>query len=61
METKISVEAGFRDSLKDLLVIVPKLIPFCGNINDLVSMVQLALENDGQLRLLMSLVVRKDR
>lgn len=46
-------EEGFREALKDVVAVVEKLAPYCQSFDDLVSMVKLAVENDGQLRLLM--------
>lgn len=50
---------SFRESLKDVVTIAEKLAPYCQTIDDLVSMANLALENDGQLKLLMSIVASK--
>ena len=58
-EPKLDPAVSFRESLKDLIVIVEKLAPYCQNIEDLVGMAQLALDNDGQLRLLMKQVTSK--
>lgn len=51
--------SDFRESLKDLAVIAQKLMPFCATIEEMLSIIQLAIENDGQLRLLMNLVTKK--
>lgn len=58
-EQKASAEESFRESLKDVVTIAEKLTPYCQTIDDLVSMANLALENDGQLRLIMSIVASK--
>ena len=58
-ESKPSAEDGFRDSLKDVLVVADKLSLSCLSVEEMIGMVQLALENDGQLRLLMAMVAQK--
>ncbi len=60
-DTKVSAEEGFRESLKDLIVVADRLKPFCNTTEDLVGMCNLALENDGQLRLLMQSVQQGKR
>lgn len=52
-----SDEDIFRDSLRDAIVLVTKLAPVCPNVEDLVGLMKLATENDGQLRLLMDKVI----
>ena len=47
------VYASFRESLADAVAIVEKLVPVCGSVDDLVEMMKFALQNDGQLRLLL--------
>lgn len=47
----------FRASLEDLSVVAEKLLPVCPATADLLGMVRLAMENDGQLRLLMATVL----
>lgn len=58
---KMTVEENFRASLKDVLGIIEKLSPICQSTSDLAGMVQLALENDAQLRLLIKEVLQKSR
>ena len=53
------VEASFHSSIQDVMVIAQKLLPHCRTVEELIGMVGLALENEGQLRLLMSVVSQK--
>lgn len=59
MADKSLTEAEFRETLADVLAAVTRLAPVCSSLEDLTEVCQLALENDGQLRLLMNLVVKK--
>ena len=43
-----------REEIADTIVIIKKVAQYCGNVDDLVGMLQLALQNDGQLTLLMA-------
>ena len=54
-------EASFRSSLEDVVTITEKLSPYCRTVEDLLGMVRLALENDGQLHLLMGLVAQPSK
>lgn len=58
-ETKQDPTASFRESLKDLIIIVEKLAPYCQSLEDLVGVASLALENDGQAKMIMMLVAGK--
>ena len=53
------VEEKFRGSLSDVAVVLAKLSPLCQSVEELTAMVQLALENDGQLRVLQAVVMGK--
>ena len=44
----------FREALEDAVMILKKLAPRCGDVNELTEMAELALSNGGQLRLLMA-------
>jgi hypothetical protein len=46
-------EDRFRELLRDVISIIEKLAPHCSSISDLVGMARLAIENDGQCRLMM--------
>ncbi len=50
------VEQGFRESLTDLVAIGEALGEHCESVSDLVQIAHLATTNDGQLKILMSLV-----
>ena len=52
--TQAQVEESFRDSLRDLIVVVKKLAPHCNSLEDLLGMAELALTNNGQLHFIMS-------
>lgn len=56
MSDKINPEDAFRDNLKDLLVVAQRLSSLVRNVEDLVGIITLALDNDGQLQMIMSLV-----
>lgn len=49
-------QESFRSSLEDLVAIAGALAPLCDSVADLVGMIELALTNDGQLNVLMTLV-----
>ena len=53
------LEGNYRSSLQDVIVVAQKLSPYCKTVDELLSMVQLALENDGQLRLLITITTQK--
>lgn len=55
-QEKKSPQELFRDSLEDLITIAGALAPHCENMKDLVGLLELAMTNDGQLSILMSLV-----
>lgn len=56
-QPKLTVEQSFRESLKDVVAVVQKLAPHCNGFDDLIGMVELAINNDGQLHLLMNTVI----
>lgn len=58
-ETKKSVEESFRESLEDVIAIAEKMGTHCKSTSDLTNMLKLALENDGQLSLILSIVQGK--
>lgn len=60
-EVKATKEELFRSSLADLLVIIEKVGPHCKSVAELAGMLTLAAENDGQLSLLMTLVLGKPK
>lgn len=55
----LQAEDAFRSSLQDVLAITQKLSSFCSSVEELADMVALALENQGQLKMLMALVMQK--
>lgn len=58
-DKQVDPKALFRDSIQDLIVVCEKLSENCESVSELGGMLRLALDNDGQLRWLMSLVTRK--
>ncbi len=56
--TQSEQEESFRSSLRDLVVIADKLAPHCKTVDELVAMVNHGIENEGQTRLLMSLMIQ---
>ena len=57
-EKKTDTES-IQDTLKDVIVVVEKLAPFCSNFEELVSIVKEALNNGGQARLLLKVMTGK--
>ena len=58
-ETKPSAEDRLQSSLKDVLVIAEKMSPYCTTVEELIGIVRLAIENPGQLRIILELVATK--
>ena len=52
-------EDTFCESLKDAVAILVRLSPHCRTMEELMSVCELALENDGQLRLLLATLSMK--
>lgn len=52
-------EAGFRSDLESVVALVEGLSSYCEKTEQLAEMCRLALENDGQLKLLMAAVKAK--
>lgn len=48
-----------RESLRDLIVVLEKLNDVCESCSDLKGMLELAVENEGQLRLLFAKITGK--
>ena len=57
--TQEEVESSFRKALEDILPIIQRLSPPCRTLEELVSMVELGIVNDAQLRMLMERVLSK--
>lgn len=55
-DDKAELEKGFRESLKDVLAVIDRLGPHCETFADLLAIVQRGVDDDAQLRFLMSLV-----
>ncbi len=54
--TQQDIEDSFRNALDDVIAVAEKLSLRCNSISDMLEIVKLAKESDGQLRLLLSLV-----
>ncbi len=52
-------EAKFQESLLDAAAVVERLSPFCETTSEMQGLLQLAFENKGQLRMVMSVVLKK--
>ena len=51
---KLTRDEQFRASVKDALVVLRVLGTFCETVEEAIGMGELALTNDGQLRMLMT-------
>lgn len=56
VDKQAEYEANFRSSLQDVVTLAEGLSKHCKTVEDLVGMASLAIENDGQLRLIMDIV-----
>ena len=52
------MESKFRDSLQDVVIVAERLAPYCKDVEELLGMLRLGIESDGQLRLLMGKIKR---
>lgn len=59
MAEKTDLVEGFKESLKDLAVVLERLAPHCDTVEDLIATVKHALESDVHLALVMSVVSKK--
>lgn len=57
--TEETVEQKFRSALMDALKIVESLGPICQNLDEVASIMRLAEDNDGQLKLIMTAFAKK--
>lgn len=57
MADKTTQEEEFRESLRDVVAVMTRLYTLTDSLSDLKGMLELALENDAQFRLLMKLVL----
>ncbi len=51
-------EEAFRESLKDVVLVIEKLSPLVERTDDLAGMLRLAIQNSGQLRLVIEMVLK---
>ncbi len=58
-EAKQTEVDEFRDSLLEVAACLDKLAPFCKTIVEMIDMIKLATESDGQLRLLIAVMQAK--
>ncbi len=59
--TQAEVEEQFRESLRDVVLVGEKLASHCGSVDEFLGVCKLALDNDGQLRLLYSLMASQNK
>ena len=55
----VTPEQSFRSALQDVIKIADAFESTCGSIAELLQICQLALQNDGQLKLVMAEVANK--
>ncbi len=60
-EQKMTTEEAFRESLKDVAAIMESLTPVCSDVKDMAEMIRLAVQNDGQLKLIMKIVIPQNK
>ena len=53
--------AAFRSALEDTILVCRKLAPLCSNVDQLAEMLELAVLNDAQARLLMEMVTKTEK
>lgn len=58
MPPEANVESSFYESLKDVGAILEALSPSCETVGEAIGVVRHALENPGQLRILLSLTTQ---
>ena len=56
-ETEVTKEQVFQRGIDAARVLIEKLKPYCQTFDELIAMLEHAMKNDGQFRLLFSLVV----
>lgn len=54
-----TVENKFRSALSDALKLIESIGPICQNLDEVASIMRLAIDNDGQLNLLMAALSKK--
>lgn len=54
-------ESDYRKAVEDTVAIAAAMAPYCERVDDLVGMLNLALENDGQLKWLLKTVAGQQR
>ncbi len=59
--TATQIEESVRKSLENLVELAELLLPYCDQVTDLVGMAKLAMVNDGQLKLVMSLITANQK
>lgn len=59
MAEELPAEDKWRSAIEDALTVVNKLRPLCNDLDQVAGMMQLALSNDGQLRMMIQLIAKK--
>ena len=52
----LAQEASFRESLEEVLTILQRIMPYCTDGDDLLAVLQLAMNSPAQARFLMTLI-----
>lgn len=61
MQREDDFDTKFRGALQDVLETTRKLAPYCNSVDDLIDMLELALTNDGQLRMVMGKIIPRQK
>ncbi len=59
--TATQIEEDTRKALDNLAELAELLLPYCKEVEDLIGMAKLAMVNDGQLRLVISLISQQTK
>ena len=61
MQREDDFDTKFRGALQDVLETTRKLAPYCNSVDDLIDMLELALTNDGQLRMVIGKIIPRQK
>jgi len=61
MDQKLTAEEKTRKSLEDVVLVAKSLSSVCGSIDELIEVVNLALTNDAQLRIVMKEITQQSK
>lgn len=60
-DKQAEAENDFRSSLQDVLAVAKGMASYCQTVEDLIEVVRLATENEGQLRFVLRVVTAQKR